>query len=51
MIYDAIKLGIPFKTIQEITRIDDWFLRQIEELIEIENEIEIHSISISKNFI
>ncbi len=39
-IYDAIRLGIPFKTIKEKTRIDDWFLRQIEELIELEREIE-----------
>lgn len=39
-IYDAIKLGIPFKTIQDKTKIDFWFLRQIEELIELEREIE-----------
>ena len=39
-IYDAIKLGIPFKTIQEKTRIDFWFLRQIEELIHLERKIE-----------
>jgi carbamoyl-phosphate synthase large subunit len=39
-IYDAIKLGIPFKTIREKTKIDDWFLRQIEELIQLEREIE-----------
>ena len=38
-IYDAIKLGIPFKTIKEKTKIDDWFLRQIEELILLEKEI------------
>jgi carbamoyl-phosphate synthase large subunit len=39
-IYDAIKLGIPFKTIQEKTKIDFWFLRQIEELIHLERKIE-----------
>ena len=39
-IYDAIKLGIPFKTIQEKTRIDIWFLRQIEDLIKLERRIE-----------
>ena len=33
-IYDAIKLGIPMGTIQEKTKIDLWFLRQIEGLIE-----------------
>jgi carbamoyl-phosphate synthase large subunit len=39
-IYDAFKLGIPMKTIQKKTRIDKWFLQQIEELIELEDEIE-----------
>ncbi|MBI2259059.1 MAG: carbamoyl-phosphate synthase large subunit [Flavobacteriia bacterium] len=39
-IYDAIKLGIPFKTIVEKTKIDIWFLKQIEELIKLERKIE-----------
>jgi carbamoyl-phosphate synthase large subunit len=39
-IYDAIKLGIPFKKIREKTRIDEWFLRQIEDLIFTERKIE-----------
>ncbi len=38
-IYDAFKLGISFKTIQELTKIDKWFLKQIEELMHIEAEI------------
>ena len=38
-IYDAIKLGIPFKKIKEKTRIDDWFLRQIKDLIDLEKKI------------
>lgn len=40
MIYDAMKMGISIKTIQKLTRIDMWFLQQIEELIALENEIE-----------
>ncbi|MBW7868737.1 MAG: carbamoyl-phosphate synthase large subunit [Brumimicrobium sp.] len=44
-IYDAIKLGIPFKTIQEKTKIDIWFLRQIEELIKFEKRIEAFSLN------
>lgn len=49
MIYDAIKLGISVKTIQKLTRIDSWFLNQIEELIALEREIEKHSLgSISR---
>jgi len=39
-IYDAMKLGISMKTIQKLTKIDKWFLEQIWELIELENEIE-----------
>jgi carbamoyl-phosphate synthase large subunit len=41
-IYDAIKLGIPFKTIVEKTKIDIWFLKQIEDLIKLERKIEKH---------
>lgn len=39
-IYDAMKLGISMKTILSLTKIDKWFLQQIEELIELEKEIE-----------
>ena len=43
-IYDALKLGIPVKTIQKLTRIDPWFLNQIEELVILESEIRKYSI-------
>jgi len=43
-IYDAFKLGIPFKTIQKLTKIDKWFLEQIEELLVLEKEVEKYSI-------
>lgn len=39
MIYDAMKMGISIKTIQKLTKIDIWFLEQIEQLIALENEI------------
>jgi carbamoyl-phosphate synthase large subunit len=39
-IYDSIRLGIPMKTIQKLTKIDRWFLDQIEDLVELEKEIE-----------
>jgi carbamoyl-phosphate synthase large subunit len=39
-IYDAIRLGIPLKTIYDITKMDYWFLRQLEELVMLEFEIE-----------
>lgn len=43
-IYDAIKLGISVKTIQKLTKIDPWFLNQIEEMIILENEISTHKL-------
>jgi carbamoyl-phosphate synthase large subunit len=43
-IYDAFKLGIPFKTIQKLTKIDKWFLEQIEELLVLEKEVEKYTI-------
>ena len=43
-IYDAIKLGISFKTIQKLTMIDPWFLQQIEELVILERELERYTI-------
>ena len=39
-LYDAIKLGIPLSTIYKATLIDMWFLKQIEELIAVEGEIQ-----------
>jgi carbamoyl-phosphate synthase large subunit len=38
-IKDAFMLGIPFKTIHKLTRIDPWFLHQIEELHMLDVEI------------
>jgi carbamoyl-phosphate synthase large subunit len=51
-VYDAIKLGIPFKTIVEKTKIDIWFLKQIEDLIKLERRIEkFHLESIPKELL
>jgi carbamoyl-phosphate synthase large subunit len=44
-IYDAFKLGIPLKTINKITHIDPWFLRQIEELVLLEKDISKYTIN------
>jgi carbamoyl-phosphate synthase large subunit len=43
-VYDAFKLGIPLRTVQKLTRIDKWFLHQIEELIHLEKEIERYTV-------
>ncbi|MCG8322089.1 MAG: carbamoyl-phosphate synthase large subunit [Cytophagales bacterium] len=39
-IYDAFKLGIAFSTIRNLSKIDKWFLNQIEELVVLESEIQ-----------
>lgn len=44
-IYDAMKLGISMKTIQNLTKIDKWFLEQIWDLVEFEKEIEKHELA------
>lgn len=51
-IYDAIQLGISVKRIHEITKIDNWFLYQVEELIALEREIQKYSLkNISKELL
>jgi carbamoyl-phosphate synthase large subunit len=44
-VYDAIKLGIPFKKIHDLTRIDIWFLKQIEDMILTEKEVEKYTLA------
>ncbi len=43
-IYDAFHLGISLQTIQKVTKIDKWFLHQIEDFVFIEREIKQYSI-------
>ena len=51
-IYDAFRIGVPIQRIHDITKIDFWFLRQIEELVVFENEIKKYSIeSISRDLL
>ena len=44
VIYDALKIGISIERIHEITKIDMWFLKQYEELSNLENEINKYNI-------
>ena len=44
-IKDAMKLGIATSTIRDLTKIDPWFLAQIEELNELEKEIGRYSLA------
>jgi carbamoyl-phosphate synthase large subunit len=51
-IYDAIQIGMPLTRINEITKIDMWFLKQFEELHFLEKEISKYDINnISKELI
>ncbi|MDO6745001.1 carbamoyl-phosphate synthase large subunit [Tenacibaculum soleae] len=43
-IYDAIAMGIPLSKIYEITKIDMWYLKQYEELFQLEKEISKYTI-------
>ena len=38
-IYDAIAIGIPISQIYDITKIDMWYLKQYEELFQLQKEI------------
>ena len=52
VIYDAIKIGISVERIHEITKIDLWFLKQYEELSNLENEIQKYDIkTVSKELL
>ncbi|RYD76400.1 MAG: carbamoyl-phosphate synthase large subunit, partial [Sphingobacteriales bacterium] len=44
-IKDAMSLGVPMKTIQDITRIDKWFLLEIQKLVLLEQETRRYSIN------
>jgi carbamoyl-phosphate synthase large subunit len=44
VIYDAIATGIPLSRIFEITKIDMWFLKQYEELFQLQKEISTYTV-------
>jgi carbamoyl-phosphate synthase large subunit len=43
-IYDAIAIGIPLSKIHDITKIDMWYLKQYEELFQLQKEISTYKI-------
>jgi len=43
-IYDAMSLGVPIESIRKATKIDRWFLNQIQELINLEAELRRYSV-------
>lgn len=45
LIKDAMSMGVPLESIRKVTRIDKWFLVQIQELVALETEIKRYSLS------
>ncbi|EOR94726.1 Carbamoyl-phosphate synthase large chain [Arcticibacter svalbardensis MN12-7] len=51
LIKDAMSMGVPLESIRKATRIDKWFLIQIQELVNLEIEIKRYSLkNIPKDF-
>ncbi|PST84902.1 carbamoyl-phosphate synthase large subunit [Pedobacter yulinensis] len=45
LIKDAMTLGVPMESIRKVTRIDKWFLNQIQELVLLETELKRYSLN------
>lgn len=51
LIKDAMSMGVPLESIRKVTRIDKWFLAQIQELVHLETELKRYSLNnIPKDF-
>jgi carbamoyl-phosphate synthase large subunit len=51
LIKDAMSMGVPLESIRKVTRIDKWFLAQIQELVHLETELKRYSLNnIPKEF-
>ncbi|WP_426582555.1 carbamoyl-phosphate synthase large subunit [Mucilaginibacter sp. R-33] len=44
-IYDALSLGVPIESVRKVTKIDRWFLNQIQELVNLETELRRYSLN------
>jgi carbamoyl-phosphate synthase large subunit len=44
-IYDALSLGVPIESVRKATKIDRWFLNQIQELVNLETELRRYSLN------
>ncbi|MFC1222791.1 carbamoyl-phosphate synthase large subunit [Pedobacter sp. BG31] len=45
LIKDAMAMGVPLESIRKVTKIDKWFLNQIQELVLLENELKRYSLN------
>ncbi|WP_214073450.1 carbamoyl-phosphate synthase large subunit [Mucilaginibacter sp. dw_454] len=43
-IYDAMSLGVPMESIRKATKIDRWFLNQIQDIVNMETELRRYSV-------
>jgi carbamoyl-phosphate synthase large subunit len=51
LIKDAMSMGVPLESIRKVTRIDKWFLAQIQDLVHLEVELKRYSLNnIPKDF-
>jgi carbamoyl-phosphate synthase large subunit len=51
LIKDAMSMGVPLESIRKVTRIDKWFLAQIQELVHLETELKRYSLNnVPKDF-
>jgi carbamoyl-phosphate synthase large subunit len=51
LVKDAMTLGVPMESIRKVTKIDKWFLLQIQELVQLEQELKRYSLNnIPKEF-
>jgi carbamoyl-phosphate synthase large subunit len=41
---DALRLGVPVKTVHKLTHIDPWFLSQIKRLVDYEKQLERYNV-------
>ncbi|WP_432709438.1 carbamoyl-phosphate synthase large subunit [Pedobacter sp.] len=51
LIKDAMAMGVPLESIRKVTRIDKWFLSQIQELVQLETELKRYTLNnVPKDF-
>lgn len=44
-VYDALSLGVPIESVRKATKIDRWFLNQIMDVVNLENELRRYSLN------
>ncbi len=45
LIKDAMRMGVPLESVRKVTKIDKWFLNQIQELVAVEVELKRYSLN------